>query len=90
MFELDLGESESIALVIEHSAAYLLIDEYAGRQIADSYDIRIIGILGILIQAKQKGLINRVRPHIEQLRQLGFRLNKALVESILKQLGETT
>lgn len=86
--ELDLGEAESIALALEHKATYLLIDEYAGRQIADTYSLRIIGIVGILIQAKQKGLIQSVKPYIEQLRQNGFRLNKTFVASILNRLGE--
>ncbi len=86
--DLDLGESESIALALEHTAKYLIIDEYLGRQIADQLGIRIVGILGILIQAKQEGLITEVKMHIEQLRKIGFRINQKLVEHVLKNLGE--
>lgn len=87
--KLDLGESESIALAIETKAQYLIIDEFKGRQIADSYGVKIIGILGILILAKQKGILNTIQPTIEELIQIGFRLNNQLVQKVLKRLGET-
>ncbi len=86
--DLDLGESESIALALEYDAEYLIIDEYQGRLIADQYGIKIIGILGILIQAKQIGLLPNVKEPIENLRNIGFRLNKELVAKVLKKLGE--
>ena len=47
--QLDLGESESIALALETKAEYLLIDESQGRQVAENLGIRIIGVLGVLI-----------------------------------------
>lgn len=88
MAELDLGESESIALAVEENARYLIIDEYKGRKIADSYGVKIVGILGILIQAKQTGLISSVKDTIQKLVEAGFRLDKKLVERVLKALGE--
>ncbi len=74
--ELDLGEAESIALALEQQARYLIIDEYKGRKIADAYGIKIVGILGLLIQAKQKGVITSIKPNIDKLIQLGIRLDK--------------
>ncbi len=78
MEELDLGEAESIALAIEHKAQYLIIDEYRGRLIAEQYGVKIVGVLGILIQAKQDGLIDSVKDEVQSLRQVGFRLNQRL------------
>ena len=52
--EIDLGEAESNVLAMEEKAKYLIIDEYKGRMIADSYGIKIVGILGVLIQVKKK------------------------------------
>lgn len=86
--EIDLGEAESIVLAMEEQAKYLIIDEYKGRMIADSYGIKIVGILGVLIQAKKKEAISAVKPHIDQLIEIGFRLDKKLVERVLKGLGE--
>ena len=86
--EIDLGEAESIVLAIEEQAEYLLIDEYKGRLIADSYGIKIVGILGVLIQAKKQKIIPAVKPHIDQLTGIGFRLSKKLIAKVLKELGE--
>ena len=86
--ELDLGEAESIALAIERNAQYLIIDEYRGRAIAEQYGVKIVGVLGILIQAKQDGLISSVKDEVLKLRQVGFRLNQRLVDRVLKRLGE--
>ncbi|WP_416864593.1 MAG: DUF3368 domain-containing protein [Imperialibacter sp.] len=85
---LDLGESESIIVAIESNANYLIIDEYKGRKIAELYGVKISGILGVLIQAKMQGLISSVQENIKKLVEIGFRLDKSLVERVLKSLGE--
>ena len=55
--ELDSGESESIALSLELQADFLIIDEIKGRQKAESMGIKIVGLLGTLLKAKDLGLI---------------------------------
>jgi len=87
--KLDLGESESIALAIEEKAKYLIIDEYLGRKIAHSLNVKIVGVLGILILAKKEGLINEIRSSIELLLANGFRLNRELIDTVLQRLGES-
>lgn len=86
--ELDLGEAESITLAVEEKAKYLIIDEYKGRAIADAYGVKIVGILGVLIQAKQQGVISSVKPNIKKLIEIGFRLDKKLIAKVLRSLGE--
>ena len=86
--QIDLGEAESIVLAMEEQAKYLIIDEYKGRLIADSYGIKIVGILGVLIQAKKESIIPAVKPPIDQLIEIGFRLDKKLIEKVLKGLHE--
>ncbi len=85
---LDLGEAESIALALERNADVLVIDESLGRKVALDFRIQIIGVLGVLIKAKQEGIIDYVRPIIDDLLQIGFRLHPSLVNKVLKQLGE--
>lgn len=55
--ELDPGEAEAIALSIELQADRLLIDERLGRQIAQGFGLKVTGLLGVLVAAKQDNLI---------------------------------
>ncbi|WP_282780787.1 DUF3368 domain-containing protein [Phaeodactylibacter xiamenensis] len=65
--ELDKGESSGITLALENEASLLIIDEKKGRGIAKKLGIKITGILGVMIRAKEIGVINRVKPLIEKL-----------------------
>lgn len=86
---LDQGESEAIVLALEVNSDFLIIDEAKGRKIARSYGIKIIGLLGILVLAKEEGLINKIKPYLEDLRNnMGFRVGDKLFEEILSQVGE--
>ena len=59
---MDYGESESVILFKELNADYLLIDDKKARKIAENFNIKCIGTLGILSTAKDKGLIKELRP----------------------------
>jgi hypothetical protein len=86
---LDLGEAEAIALAVELGADRLLIDERLGRSIAASYGLKLRGLLGILINAKQQGLIPVLKPMLDQLiNQAGFRVSQALYNRTLQEVGE--
>lgn len=88
-FQLDLGEAESIVLALEVKADYLLIDEKKGRSIAREQGLKIIGLLGILILAKQNGLIPLLKPEIDRLTsKLEFRLHEKLIKAALLAVGE--
>jgi predicted nucleic acid-binding protein len=85
---LGMGEAEAIALYKAKDADYLLIDERKGRKIAESYNIKIIGTLGLLLLAKQKGLLENVKPCIELLQQSTIRITPELYEKTLQRAGE--
>lgn len=86
---LDQGESEAIVLAQELKADFVLIDESEGRKIAQEAGLRVIGLLGILIQAKRMGLIERVKPILDELsKKAAFRIAKALYEEVLRQVDE--
>lgn len=86
--QLDLGESEAIALSIELHADVLIIDEAKGRKIARQLVSRIIGVLGMLLLAKEKRVIREIAPYIRELRREDFRMSDALVKFALRQAGE--
>jgi uncharacterized protein len=87
--DLDKGESESIALAIELNANFLIIDELKGRKIAENLGIKIVGLLGSLLKAKEKGYLQTIAPILEKLStQAGFHINPQLKAHILKLANE--
>jgi len=49
---------------------------------------KIIGTLKVILLAKQKGIIPKVKPLIEQLQRSNFRLHNSIVNQIIKESGE--
>ncbi|MEN0002895.1 MAG: DUF3368 domain-containing protein [Bacteroidota bacterium] len=87
--ELDQGEAEAIILAEETNADLLIIDEQKGRLFAKSHGIRIIGVLGILINAKNRGIISKLKPYLQELKEnVGFHISEKLYIEILKRVDE--
>jgi predicted nucleic acid-binding protein len=86
---LDIGESEAIALSIELQSDILIIDEKAGRAIAKKLGRNIIGMIGVLIEAKNKGYIKSVKPYLDKLRNTGFRMSEGVYRLGLQMANET-
>jgi uncharacterized protein len=85
---LQLGEAEAIALAEELNAD-LLIDEMAGRAIATRLGLHVTGVVGLLVEAKRRGLIEVVHPLLERLRkEMGFYLSTKLMEQARRDAGE--
>ena len=82
------GESEAISLALEIHADRLIVDERAGRRVAEALGLRVAGVLGLLVLSKQRGFIPAVRPHLDSLLRVGFRADPGLVERILRRAGE--
>lgn len=88
-WQLDPGEAEAIALALEKSAEQILLDEPAARRIADLYQLNKIGVVGILIRAKQNGQISLLKDELDNLRlNTKFRLADRLYEQALAAVGE--
>ena len=86
---LDLGEAEAIVLAKEMNADFLIIDERKGRKIAQGLGINIIGLLGVLIQGKNKGHIEYLKPILDKLiYEVGFRVKEELYLKVLEEVGE--
>lgn len=84
---LDRGEAAAIPLA-ERLGATLLCDDAAGRAEARRRGIVVIGTLGVLRVAKDRGFLERVRPVIETMRKAGMYVSEPLLREILFASGE--
>jgi predicted nucleic acid-binding protein len=86
--EMDLGEAETIVLARELGADWVLMDERKGRRKLSQLGLQKIGTAGILLKAKQVGLLSVVRPELERLRRQGFTLSQTVVDAVLQKANE--
>jgi predicted nucleic acid-binding protein len=84
----DPGEASAIALAIEIDNAMLIIDDRKGRILAGRMELPFVGSMGLLLKAKEHGLIPLIRPYIDRTLQTDFRISKILIEYVLQQAGE--
>jgi uncharacterized protein len=89
MKDLDAGESESIILAEEISADFLLVDERQATKIANARGLTTIGILGVLLLAKQKRHIDFIKPLLNDLKnKTTFRFSNSLLNQLLQLANE--
>lgn len=82
------GETEAISLAVEIGATRLIVDDLQARRLATSLGLPIIGTTGLLLAAKQRGLIPSVREPLGALLDLGFRLHPDVHRAALASAGE--
>lgn len=85
---LGLGEISVIALALENVDYTAVLDDRLARRTADSLGIPITGTLGLLLDAKNHGLIQAVEPILDELIAKRFRLSVNARDAILRLSGE--
>jgi hypothetical protein len=75
-------------LAEEVNCRFLLIDERKGRAIASRRGVPVVGIAGVLLAAKKRGLIDAVVPILKNLEQAGYRISAGLTKEIALLAGE--
>lgn len=86
--QLGAGEREAIALALEANATWLLLDERPGRRLAQTLRLTVVGSLGLLVKAKDQGLIPEIGPLVEAMRNRDFRVSDRVVKGILTAANE--
>ena len=88
---IDLGESEAIALALQEKASYLLTDDLAARNAAKSFNIEVHGSVGIILRAYREKLFNK-KAAIEKVNELhrssSLFITSDLINEIVKAINE--
>lgn len=68
LMSLHRGEAEAISLAVRENARLLLCDDLDARRLALYHGLKVTGTLGILLKAKQSGLLPAITPYLDKLR----------------------
>lgn len=85
---IDIGEASAIALALETPDSVLVLDDRRGRRAAGRLQLNTTGTLGLLVAAKQNGLLPAIRPLVRQLLARGMHLASAVEAAAYKLAGE--
>lgn len=86
-FGLDGGETQAILLAGKLGCP-VLMDEKRGRIVAKRSEVAVLGTVGLLLAAKQDGLIEAISPLLDQMLAHEYRLSMSLVERAIVLAGE--
>ena len=85
---LGVGERAVIAYTRSHSGCIAGLDDRQARLLAERMGLTVVGTIGILLRAKQAGLIPAVQPLLDAVQSEGFRLGIDLYQEALRLAGE--
>lgn len=89
LLRVDAGEAEAIALAEQIKADRVLMDERKGRRLAREHGLAVVGLLGVVLLARQKKLIPSARNLLAALdHEAGIYLGEDLKAAALKSVGE--
>lgn len=85
---LHAGETEAIRLAEQVNCQFLLIDDWQGRTVAKQRGLPVVGVAGVLLAAKQRGLLAEINPILAELVTIGYRLSPQLVAEVTRLAAE--
>lgn len=88
LLELDKGEKHTLDMAQKYQADWVLIDEKIGRNMAEYLDLKVTGTLGILLKAKQQGLIASFNECVTAMKNQGIYYHPELIKKLLLHIGE--
>ena len=82
------GEAEAIVLAHQVQADAVVLDDATARRVAEHEGCAVVGLLGLLVDGKRRGLIPAVKPLLDALREARFFVADDLYVFMLLQAGE--
>jgi predicted nucleic acid-binding protein len=86
--DLGAGEREVLALGTETLDSLVVLDDALARQYARMLKLQLTGTLGVLLKAKEAGLLPALAPVLERLQHLRFRIDPETRQAVLRLAGE--
>jgi predicted nucleic acid-binding protein len=86
--DLGAGEREAIALAIETQADLVVLDDQQGRRVARERELSVTGTVGVLIEARERGIIPSVRPELDRLIEAGMWIDEVFYHRVLQEFDE--
>ena len=83
-------KAEAITLCLQRQGRFLLIDDAKGRTVARQAGIPMVGVAGVLLAAKSRGLLVAVSPVLNDLEGVGYRLSRRLIDGVRRSANELT
>lgn len=88
LLELDKGEKHTLDMACKHHADWVLMDEKIGRNMAEYLGLKVIGTLGLLLTARQQGLISSFTQSVKDMQSQGIYYHAALIKKLAHTIGE--
>ena len=82
-WDLGAGETAVLSLALAQNGAVAVLDDLAARKFALAFHVPLLGTLGLLVRAKNAGLVERIAPHIQSLESAGANLSHAVITRAL-------
>ena len=86
--QIDKGEASAIALALEGEDNILILDDWKARKWAERLGLSVTGTLGVIIKARNTGLIASIKPYLYKIRDTNFRISEELEQIALKEANE--
>lgn len=86
--DIDAGEASAIALAMESESSLLILDDNKGRKAAERLNLLYTGTLGIILKAKNVGLITSLKPIFQKIQQTNFRFSQKVLDEIYALANE--
>ncbi len=86
--DLDKGEAEVIVLANETKADLVIIDEKLGREYANHFSLKLTGTIGVLLKAKELGIINKIEPLLTKMKENGIWISQKFINKVLEIANE--
>ena len=87
---LDAGEAAVLALALNRPGSIVIMDDSEGRAAAHTLGVSVVGTVGILLQAKKEGRLERIAPVLRDLQTVGLFLpREGFLAALMTSVGET-